>query len=59
MAAEGGEKPMQEKDQELVDVLTAISIVAKRLARKLAVILRQEANRKEDEQDERTVTADR
>ena len=59
MAAEGGEKPMQEKDQELVDVLTAISIVAKRLARKLAVILRQEAERKEDEQDERTVTADR
>ena len=50
---------MQEKDQELVDVLTAISVVAKRLARKLAVILRQEAERKEDEQDERTVTADR
>ncbi len=50
---------MEEKDQELVDVLTAISVVAKRLARKLAVILRQEENRKEDEQDERTVTADR
>ena len=59
MAAEGGEKPMEEKDQELVDVLTAISVVAKRLARKLAVILRQETNRKDDEQDERTVTADR
>jgi hypothetical protein len=50
---------MQEKDQELVDVLTAISIVSKRLARKLAVILRQETNRKDDEHDERTVTADR
>ena len=59
MAEKGGKKPMQEKDQELVDVLTAISVVAKRLARKLAVILRQEANRKEDEQDERTVTAGR
>ena len=50
---------MQEKDQELVDVLTVISVVAKRLAHKLAAILRQEENRKEDEQDERTVTADR
>ena len=50
---------MQETDQELVDVLTAISVVAKRLARKLAVILRQEANRKEEEAQERTLTAGR
>ena len=41
-------------DEELADVLTAISVVAKRLARKLTMLSRQENSEggKSDEQDE-------
>ncbi len=36
-----------EMDEELADVLTAISVVSKRLARKLAMLSRQEKAKKE------------
>lgn len=46
----------REMDEELADVLTAISVVSKRLARKLITLSRQEKEKKEggktDEQDE-------
>ena len=46
----------REMDEELADVLTAISVVSKRLARKLTMISRQDRKRAEggnsDEQDE-------
>lgn len=50
----GTENRDPEMDEELADVLTAISVVAKRLARKLATISRQEKTEggKSDEQDE-------
>ena len=43
-----------EMDEELADVLTAISVVAKRLARKLTILSRQEKSvgGKSDEQNE-------
>jgi hypothetical protein len=45
-----------EMDEELVDVLTAISVVSKRLARKLTALSRQDRKKteggKSDEQDE-------
>lgn len=45
-----------EIDEELADVLTAISVVSKRLARKLTTLSRQEKEKKEggktDEQGE-------
>jgi hypothetical protein len=46
----------REMDEELADVLTAISVVSKRLARKLTMLSRQARKRAEggnsDEQDE-------
>jgi hypothetical protein len=46
----------REMDEELADVLTAISVVSKRLARKLTVFSRQDRKKTEggnsDEQDE-------
>lgn len=46
----------REMDEELADVLTAISVVSKRLARKLIALSRQDRKRaeggKSDEQDE-------
>lgn len=46
----------REMDEELADVLTAISVVSKRLARKLTTLSRQEKEKteggKSDEQDE-------
>lgn len=46
----------QEMDEELADVLTAISVVSKRLARKLTTLSRQDKEKTEggntDEQDE-------
>ena len=46
----------REMDEELADVLTAISVVSKRLARKLITLSQQEKEKKEggktDEQDE-------
>lgn len=46
----------REMDEELADVLTAISVVSKRLARKLATLSRQEKEKTEggktDEQNE-------
>jgi NTP pyrophosphatase (non-canonical NTP hydrolase) len=46
----------QEMDEELADVLTAISVVSKRLARKLAALAGQKKSNtkggKTDEQDE-------
>ena len=46
----------REMDEELADVLTAISVVSKRLARKLTMLSRQDRKRAEggnsDEQDE-------
>ena len=46
----------REIDEELADVLTAISVVSKRLARKLAMLSRQDEQKaeggKSDEQDE-------
>jgi len=45
----------REIDEELADVLTAISVVSKRLARKLTMLSRQEQKAeggKSDEQDE-------
>ncbi|NCC65732.1 MAG: hypothetical protein EOM15_13870 [Spirochaetia bacterium] len=46
----------REIDEELADVLTAISVVSKRLARKLATLSQQENEKrkggKKDEQDE-------
>lgn len=45
-----------EMDEELADVLTAISVVSKRLARKLSMLSQQDRAKKEggnsDEQDE-------
>lgn len=46
----------REIDEELADVLTAISVVSKRLARKLTMLSQQEKEKTEggktDEQDE-------
>jgi len=46
----------REMDEELADVLTAISVVSKRLARKLAMLSRQNSEKteggKSDGQDE-------
>jgi hypothetical protein len=46
----------REMDEELADVLTAISVVSKRLARKLTMLSRQDEQTaeggKSDEQDE-------
>ncbi|MEA4961507.1 hypothetical protein [Lutispora sp.] len=46
----------REIDEELADVLTAISVVSKRLARKLTMLSRQDEQKaeggKSDEQDE-------
>jgi hypothetical protein len=46
----------REMDEELADVLTAISVVSKRLARKLAMLSRQDRKKTEggnqDGQDE-------
>jgi len=46
----------REMDEELADVLTAISVVSKRLARKLAMLSRQDEQKTEggklDGQDE-------
>ena len=46
----------REMDEELADVLTAISVVSKRLARKLTMLSRQDEQTAEggnsDEQDE-------
>ena len=45
-------------DEELIDVLTAISVVSKRLARKLTILADQSQSiegGKTDEQNERTV----
>jgi hypothetical protein len=46
----------REIDEELADVLTAISVVSKRLARKLTMLSRQDREKteggKSDEQDE-------
>lgn len=46
----------REMDEELADVLTAISVVSKRLARKLTMLSRQDEQKTEggntDEQDE-------
>ena len=46
----------REMDEELADVLTAISVVSKRLARKLTMLSRQDRKKTEggnpDEQDE-------
>ncbi|MHC1762461.1 MAG: hypothetical protein AB9917_23665 [Negativicutes bacterium] len=46
----------RETDEELADVLTAISVVAKRLARKLTMLARQDKQKTEggkaDEQEE-------
>jgi hypothetical protein len=46
----------REMDEELADVLTAISVVSKRLARKLTMFSRQDRKKMEggnsDEQDE-------
>lgn len=46
----------REMDEELADVLMAISVVSKRLARKLTMLSRQDGAKKEggnsDEQDE-------
>lgn len=43
----GAEYCDHETDGELADVLTAISVVSKRLARKLATLSRQEQKRTE------------
>ena len=46
----------REMNEELADVLTAISVVSKRLARKLTILSRQDKEKteggKSDEQDE-------
>ena len=46
----------REMDEELADVLTAISVVSKRLARKLTMLSRRDEQKaeggKSDEQDE-------
>lgn len=46
----------RETDEELAEVLTAISVVSKRLARKLSILSRQDRDKTEggnpDEQDE-------
>ena len=46
----------REMDEELADVLTAISVVSKRLARKLTMLSRQDEHKEEggksDEQNE-------
>ena len=48
--------PSQEFDEELADVLTAISVVSKRLARKLTMLKRQDKEKtrggQTNEQDE-------
>jgi NTP pyrophosphatase (non-canonical NTP hydrolase) len=44
----------REMDEELADVLTAISVVSKRLARKLNTLSQQE-NREENESDPITI----
>lgn len=50
------ESRTREMDEELADVLTAISVVSKRLARKLTMLKRQDELKAEggktDEQDE-------
>ena len=49
-------------DEELIGVLTAISVVSKRLAKKLSLLARQSQSMeggKLDEQNERTVRRDR
>jgi hypothetical protein len=46
------EQCSSEIDEELADVLIAISVVSKRLARKLTALSGQEEGGKPDEQDE-------
>lgn len=46
----------REMDEELADVLTAISVVSKRLARKLNTLSQQEKEKREENQSESITT---
>lgn len=47
-----------EMDEELADVLTAISVVSKRLARKLNMLSQQEKVKKREENQIESITTD-